>query len=315
MPVAARVNDPAGSEPATRTWTGLGRIDTGADVAHVLAAVRAAGRRRDRTAALTRVVDRAEALGLTEPDGARILPVVPELAGLLPWPGGIRRGATLAATGSTSLLFTLLADAMAQGAWGAVVGMPDFSALPATEYGIDLGRLALVPRPGEDWPTVVAALIDGFDVVVAASSAVAVGTARALMARARQRGCVLIPTSPWPGCDVTVEVVERRWLGVGHGRGRLRAQEVTVRASGRGRAERPRQVSTTLPPPSLAARVGPLPGQIPGLPIGDPDRVHATGEAALRPRPAPTPPPADPWRALMSGQVTAGSVRYRKRAG
>ena len=55
----------------------------------------------------------------------------------------------MAVTDSTSLLFALLAKPMAQGAWAAIVGMPDLGAAAAVEYGIDLGRLALVPRPGD----------------------------------------------------------------------------------------------------------------------------------------------------------------------
>ena len=93
----------------------------------------AAGQRRDPTAALTWVVDRAQDIALTEPDAARVLPVVPGLAPLLPWPGGIRRSATLSATGSASLLFMLLAASMAQGAWAVVVGMRQLCVLPESK--------------------------------------------------------------------------------------------------------------------------------------------------------------------------------------
>ena len=84
----------------------------------------------------------------------------PAVAGLLPWPGGIRRGATVAAVGSTSLIMVLLATVMAAGSWASVVGMPAFGALAAAEVGVPLERLALVPDPGPDWPAVVSALID-----------------------------------------------------------------------------------------------------------------------------------------------------------
>ena len=43
-----------------------------------------------------RLVQPAEDLGLAEADLARVLPAPSALAGLLPWPGGIRRGATVA---------------------------------------------------------------------------------------------------------------------------------------------------------------------------------------------------------------------------
>ncbi|WP_139135612.1 hypothetical protein [Micromonospora yangpuensis] len=81
---------------------------------------------------------------------------MPELARLLPWPGGIRRSATLSATGATNLLPTLLAAPMAQGTWAVVVGVPQLCALPTSEYGIDLSRLTMVPHPSERCAEVVA---------------------------------------------------------------------------------------------------------------------------------------------------------------
>lgn len=300
MSVAARIEGPVGDDRPGRAWIERGRIDTGADVARVLAAVSAVGQRRDRTASLDRVVDRADEIALTTPDAARVLPVVPELAGLLPWPGGIRRGATLSAMGSASLLFTLLAEPMTQGAWAAVVGLPELCALPAPEYGIDLGRLALVPHPGERWAEVVAILIDGLDIVIVAPPPqIPVAVARSLMARARRGRCVLISTRAWPGGDVNLEVVHRQWIGLGPGRGRLRQQQVVVQATGRGRAEQARRVATTLPVPSIVERIGPPRGQIPGLPIGDPERVFPEQQAGHRPQAASSAEPG-PWAALTA---------------
>lgn len=239
-------------------WSGAGRRASNTDIADVLAAVNAASLGRDRTNTLVHAVGRAGDVRLSRPDAAKIMPVIPELAGLLPWPGGIRRGATVAAVGCTSMLFALLTQAMATGSWAAIVGLPSLSPVgAATDYGIDLARLALVPHPGEQWATAVAALVDGLDVVVVDTPTdVPAGTARALMTRAQHRSCVLITTRPWPGCDLTLRLVDRRWRGLGQGRGRLRLQEITVSATGRGRAARPRQVSTTLPAPSVAQRVG-----------------------------------------------------------
>lgn len=96
-------------------WAGRGRVDTGADVARVLAAVKAGSRRRDRTSSIRRVVEQADVLDLASPDATRTLPVVSELAGLLSltWAGGLKRGATAVVAGSTSLLFALLAEAVA----------------------------------------------------------------------------------------------------------------------------------------------------------------------------------------------------------
>lgn len=285
-------------------WSGNARISSSDDVRRVLAEVNQAGLGRNVTALAPQLVQPAAETELAE-DLSRVLPVLPELAGgLLPWPGGIRRGATVAAVGSVSLLLALLAGAMRQGSWAAVVGLPTFGALAAgQDYGIDLSRLALVPAPGPDWPTVVSALIDGVDiVVVAVPSLVAEGTVRALAARARQKGVVLIPTAAWPGSDLVIEVTGRTWTGLGDGRGRLRRQELALRAAGRGRAARPRTVTITLPPPSIT---GPGPDlRIPPPPPDPLDAAQHSDVASDQP-PVAVPPvlrsvprPVDPWEQL-----------------
>jgi hypothetical protein len=218
-------------------------------------------------AALTELVRPGS--GTEEPGVHRMLPVAPELSGLLPG-RGLRRGSTVAvatgraapASGGTSLLLALLAAASRSGSWCAVVGVPALGVLAAAESGIVLERLALVPSPGPEWPTVVAALIDGVDVVViAVPGPVSASIAGRLAARARQRGSVLMPFGRWDGADVTLQVARGRWEGLGAGRGRLRRREVTIVARGRGAAARPREltvwmpgVHTSSPPGALSAR-------------------------------------------------------------
>lgn len=189
----------------------------------------------------------------------RMLPVLPELRELLPG-RGLRRGSTIAVAstgapgcgGTTSLLLALLSAASSAGSWCAVVGLPTLGMAAAAELGIALDRLALVPHPGPQWTTVVGALLDGFDVVVAAPTGpVAASVRQQLAARARRRGSVLVPFGGgWEGADVVLSPVEGMWLGLGRGHGRLRARELTVSARGRGAAGRPRQVTMWLPAPS-----------------------------------------------------------------
>jgi hypothetical protein len=192
-----------------------------------------------------------------EPDPAgahRVLPVLPELSGLLP-NRGLRRGTTVAVAsgrpargGGSSLVLALLAEASRSGSWCAVVGVPTFGAVAAADVGIALDRLALVPDPGPEWATVVAALIDGVDVVVVAvPAALTASVATRLAARARQRGSVLVPYGPWEGADVTLQVMRGMWEGLGQGRGRLRRREVTISARGRGAAARPKEVKVWMP--------------------------------------------------------------------
>lgn len=178
------------------------------------------------------------------------LPVVSALRPLLP--DGLRRGGTVAVSpGCTSLLFALLAEASAAGSWCAAVGLPRLGLVAAAEMGVAVERLALVPHPGTEWINVTAALLDGVDIVVTAPPGpVPQRVASRLVARARQRGAVLIPIGHWPGADLTVEVVGGTWHGSHRGRGRLRYREVEVIAYGRGAAARPRRLRLWLPGPT-----------------------------------------------------------------
>jgi hypothetical protein len=208
-------------------------------------------------------------------DIARFLPVQPQLARLLPG-GGLRRGSTVAvspggvgtgahgttgttagAPGATTLLLSLIATASAEGAWCAVVGLPDLGMAAAAEAGVALSRFALVPRPGPDWAGVVAALLDGVDIVVAATPGPVRATVTGrLAARARQRGSVLVPYGRWDGVDLTLAVTGGDWHGLGLGRGRLRLRELDVTASGRGAATLTRRTRLTLPAESGLGRAG-----------------------------------------------------------
>lgn len=213
----------------------------------------------------------------SEPDPAgahRVLPVLPELTGLLP-NRGLRRGTTVAVaasrptrSGGTSLVLALLAEASRSGSWCAVVGVPALGMVAAADVGIALDRLALVPHPGPEWATVVAALIDGVDVVVTAvPTAVTASVASRLAARARQRGSVLVPYGRWEGADVTLQVVRGVWEGLGQGRGRLRRREVIVSARGRGAAARPKEIKVWMPgdvPSRTVTSVAPVTTPAPG---------------------------------------------------
>jgi hypothetical protein len=235
-----------------------------------------AGLEAVRSAALAGLVRRASdyADTATGPGASgvdRVLPVLPELSRVLPG-RGLRRGSTIAVStgrsawsaGGSSLVLALLAEASRSGSWCAVVGVPTFGAVAATEVGIVLDRLALVPNPGPEWPTVVAALIDGVDVVViAAPATVSASIASRLAARARQRGSVLVPYGRWDGADVTLQVMRGGWEGLGAGRGRLRRRQVVIVARGRGAATRPKEIRIWMPAASGgfgAAVTEPRPG-------------------------------------------------------
>ena len=181
----------------------------------------------------------------------RLLPVLPALQPLLPHPG-LRRGTTVAVTRSAALALALVAGVSAAGSWVAAVGLPDLGIVAAAETGVVLERLALVPAPGaRAWPTVVAALLDAIDVVLVRSPpGLPDAQARRLIARARERGTVLVPLGPWPQpADLRLAVTKSTWHGIGQGHGHLHSRLAEVVATGRGAATRERRTLLWLPSP------------------------------------------------------------------
>ncbi|GLW94808.1 hypothetical protein [Actinokineospora globicatena] len=124
--------------------------------------------------------------------------------------------------------------------------MPNLGVLAASEAGMAVQRVALIPRPGSEIAAVVAALLDGFDLVAVAANRIGEQLARKLSARARNRGAVLIAVGPWPGAELELTVARGRWSGLGTGHGHLTDHRVEVRARGRGAAARPRRAAFTL---------------------------------------------------------------------
>jgi hypothetical protein len=124
-----------------------------------------------------------------------------------------------------------------------VVGTASIGWAAAADLGVDLGRTVVVPEVAlGDWGEVTAALVDAVDmVVVAPRFPIRERDARRLAARARERGTVLIvssPRFPWPvEPEVSLEA-SGRWVGVGDGEGRLSARRITVAVSGRRAASR-----------------------------------------------------------------------------
>lgn len=216
-------------------------------------------------AALSALAERTRPVAASR---TRLLPVLPALAGLLP-DGGLRRGTTLTVgrpgdDGALSLALGLVAAASASGSWCALVGHPGLGAVAAAELGVDLGRLALLPRPGAAWAEATAAVLDGVDLVVLCPPfAPRQSMARRLVARARERRAVLIVVpgrAGWPEApDLQLRVDGAAWEGVDAGRGHLRRRQLTVTVAGRRAAARPTHHRLWLPgPDGTAAADDPL---------------------------------------------------------
>jgi hypothetical protein len=84
---------------------------------------------------------------------------------------------------------------------------------------------------------VVAALLDGITVVVAAVPPhVRLGDARRLVARARERGAVLVAFGVWPvEAAVRVHTGPSTWRGLGIGSGLLDARDLDIHVEAKGR--------------------------------------------------------------------------------
>lgn len=200
----------------------------------------------DQVRALTEagVVGRASQLAAP---GTRLLPVLSPFEALLPDPG-LRRGSIIRITGAgaTSLALALVARA-SRDAWVAVVGMPSLGLVWASELGIALDRLVVVPEPGAQWLSVLAAAVDAFDVVVARPPGSRERDARKLSARVREQRSLLLVTGEWPEAETRLAGSASRWHGVGRGHGHLTARTLTITVSGRGVASRPREATLWLP--------------------------------------------------------------------
>jgi hypothetical protein len=206
---------------------------------------------------LAEAADRARPVTMA---GQQLLPVPVPLAPLFP-EGGLRRGTTVVVKpggGSTSLALAVAGAASQAGSWCAAVGWPALGMVAVAGLGVALERFALVPRPGDQWPAVTAALIDAVDVIILRPPrGVRSSDARRLAARVRERGVVLVVQGAWEGADLSLSGAATGWRGLGQGHGYLQARSVEVTSFGRGAAARPRRVSLWLPGSNgaLAARV------------------------------------------------------------
>lgn len=201
-------------------------------------------------------MDLAAAVAPTTPARQRTLPVAEPLAPLFP-DGALVRGRAIACRGAaaTSLALALAAEPAAAGSWVAVIDVPWLGVEAAAELGLPLERLVRIdPGSGSSWADLVAAALDGFEVVVTSvPRRVPAAVARRVQARLQAREGVLLTvggsgsSGPVP-VELTVEATAPVWEGVEQGWGCLRGRRVTVVSSGR-RVPRPRRADVWLPGP------------------------------------------------------------------
>lgn len=187
------------------------------------------------------------------------LPIAPSFTPLFA-DGGLVRGRTVACTGDAALstALALAASATRLGSWLAVIGVPQLGVGAAIEAGVAIERIVLAqpPRASREWVATVAALVEGFDVlIVAPPAALSAHDARRLQTRVAARQSVLIvvdlPTPLAPhapqvfGVDLDVRADTVAWSGIEQGGSHITQRMVHVRVSGR-RCASPREATIDL---------------------------------------------------------------------
>jgi len=170
------------------------------------------------------------------PDSEARLPVPQLLTDVLP--DALPRGAVAVLSGARSLPLSMVAAVTAAGRNVAIVGQPGVGLLAAVEMGADLSRLAVIPDPGTDPVEVAAVLMDGMDLIVLAlgGHSVPMTRARAVAARARQKGCTLLVTDgDWQGASIRLkaQVCGYETTSDKPGFGRINKVRLEVCAAGR----------------------------------------------------------------------------------
>lgn len=178
----------------------------------------------------------------------RTLPVHSALHPLFP-DGGLVRGRVYAGEGSgaTTVALAMARDAVLAGAWMALVDVPTLGVDAAHELGVALERIVRVDTgadgddeaAGRRWVDVMAAAVDGFDIVVATVPAVYQSSRppaaiRSLVARLQQRGSVVVLLGAPGSVPVDVSVAAHgTWEGLGQGHGVIGGRRIHARSGGR----------------------------------------------------------------------------------
>jgi hypothetical protein len=181
----------------------------------------------------------------------RTLPVAAAFRGVLP-DDGLARGRTFACSGVAdwSIAFALASEAVGRGSWVAAIDVPALGAEAVAELGVTLDRLVRIDaRSTASWAEVVAAAIDGFDLVVASVPAGSASVVRRIQTRVKARGSVLVLVGESAAADVQLHTARPVWERAAGGDGHLRARRVRLEVAGR-RMPQPRRVDLLLPGPA-----------------------------------------------------------------
>jgi hypothetical protein len=172
------------------------------------------------------VRSRAEVVApLAPPEPAPLTKLLPD--GVLP-AGAVVSVLGPGSSGSASLT-TWLLGATQHGRPVAVVGWPQLGLVALSEAGVDVGKIYAVPDAGGQPALVLAALIDGFELVVAGPRLqLTPSERRRLLARARRLDTAVLSAVPWEGAAASFVVERSRWSGPDRGDRWIRDARLSV---------------------------------------------------------------------------------------
>ncbi|WP_423464186.1 hypothetical protein ACO229_06430 [Promicromonospora sp. MS192] len=168
----------------------------------------------------TPVEQRERGLELTPPSPAPLTELLPG--------GDLPTGAAVTVRGSASLMCWLLGVTQ-RDRWVALVGWPELNPVALAEAGVDLERVVVIPEARGHVAVVLAALLDGVEIVVAGPRArLTASERRQLLARARQRAATILSPVSWEGSAFILDVEQARWSGPERGAYWLREAHLSV---------------------------------------------------------------------------------------
>lgn len=186
--------------------------------------------------------------------------VSPIFASVLPRQG-LQRGTTIMLgsskaqinSGALSLALALVAEAVRSGALLAVVADETFNLSACYDHGIPISKVVCfsLDSDAQSWAQSLAAIIDGFDLVLLVKEPnLRTVLVRRIMRRVQERNAVLVRVShrPWgQSPDLEMGVETRKWQGLGKGWGYLNTRNIEVSLTGRRSRGRKQSFTVTLP--------------------------------------------------------------------
>lgn len=144
------------------------------------------------------------------------------------FPVGIARGQALRVAGSMAFAALVAGIASRQGAWIAIIGVPDIGWSFFEASGMDCARCAYIPDVDTQAPQVVSAAIEGFDVVIIGDLRIDRREQAVLERRIKSRNGILVALGRWMAPALDVSCANRGVSGLSAGPGHITAVDYLV---------------------------------------------------------------------------------------